>query len=206
MRPPCPTRCSSDVRAVYGYGDPNADFHLIGDHPGVHGGRETAVPFTGLAPSERLLSVLETVGLVDLGEPERPRPTNLFMSYLHMCCPSEGADPTPAEYANLERFFDAEMRAIAAHVLLPVGDRAFVHVRDEFTAKAAKLDRPPGDYHATEIAGRGFIVVPIRDPATWDDPAEAALRDTFERLLDSDYRQTADLTRFSPFDDPYLVR
>ena len=32
--------------AVPGYGDANADLHVVGDHPGHHGGAETGVPFT----------------------------------------------------------------------------------------------------------------------------------------------------------------
>ena len=38
---------------VPGYGDANADFHVVGDHPGVHGGCETGIPFTGSRTGER---------------------------------------------------------------------------------------------------------------------------------------------------------
>ena len=42
MRPSCD-------RYVPGYGDANADFHVIGDHPRVHGGLSSGVPFTNEA-------------------------------------------------------------------------------------------------------------------------------------------------------------
>ena len=41
-------------RLVPGYGDANADFHVIGDHSDVHGGVETGVPFTETTASDRL--------------------------------------------------------------------------------------------------------------------------------------------------------
>ena len=36
MHPPC-------EQFVPGYGDANAAFHVVGDHPGVHGGVDTGV-------------------------------------------------------------------------------------------------------------------------------------------------------------------
>ncbi|MFB6308018.1 MAG: uracil-DNA glycosylase, partial [Haloarculaceae archaeon] len=39
MQPPCESY-------VAGYGDANAHFHVVGDHPCVHGGAESGVPFT----------------------------------------------------------------------------------------------------------------------------------------------------------------
>lgn len=205
MHPPCPHACGDDVPAVYGYGDANADFHLIGDHPGVHGGGRTGIPFTDAPAIDRLRSVFESVGLMEAVDGV-PRPRNLFMSYLHMCCPPDGSDPTEADYLNLERFFDAELRAIAAHVLLPVGSRPVRHVLETHTARWEKLEDDPATYHAREVVGRGFLVIPIKEPAAWEASDAAALRSRLHRLLATDYRQTADLTRFSPFDDPYLVR
>lgn len=117
MRAPC-------EHAVYGYGDPNADFHVVGDHPGVHGGLDAGRPFGDTAAGQRLLSVLADVGFVDELSAEDPVYDDLFTSYRHMCATPDGRAPTDAEYDRLERFFDAELRAINAHVLLPVGQRA----------------------------------------------------------------------------------
>lgn len=206
MHPPCEYPCSMSVDAVYGFGDPNADFHLIGDHPGVHGGRETGIPFTDVASSERLLEVLRQVGLITGFDGEVPLVRNLFMSYLHMCCLPDGATPTDEDYATLERFFDAELRGIAAHVLMPVGERATRHVLQEFTAKAAKLDGSVDHIHARELSGRGFLVVPITQPSTWSDADESMLKARLQAVLTSDYRQESDLTRFLATDELYLVR
>jgi uracil-DNA glycosylase family 4 len=226
MRPPCTHECGGDgrpdgtggrgeesgVSAVFGYGDANADFHLVGDHPGVHGGEETGVPFTGSLAGERLQPVLNEVGLLGDAYSDEPAAANLFASYRHMCCLPDGRDPTEREYDDLEPFFDAELRAIAAHVLLPVGERATRYVLGTYAAREAQFDEAkregPGTaaLHAEHLPGRGFLVVPVREPTEWDDGDPARLTDSLADLLASDYRQTADLSRFVATDDTYEVR
>ena len=236
MRPPCPHECDSGVSAVYGYGDANADFHVVGDYPGVHGGEETGVPFTGSVTGERLQSVLAEVGLVGDADGDDPALTNCFLSYRHMCCLPEGIEPTDDEYDRLEPFFDAELRAISAHVLLPVGKRATRHVLGTYAAREALLDAPAdsaddappstaetrGDspsgespasasdrmaaLHADHVPGRGFLVIPVREPAEWDEGDAEELVSSLSDLLATDYRQTADLGRFLAEHDTYEVR
>jgi len=185
---------------VPGYGDANAHFHVVGDHPGVHGGAGTGVPFTEFAASERLQNALVEGGLLkEAGTP--PVVEKTYFSYLYMCVP-EGV-PGPEEYADLERFFDSEVRAITAHVLLPVGERATRHVLANMSARAADdVDA----LHATEIPGSGWLVLPIKDPATWTDDDESDLIGALSDLLSRDYRRQADLGRFLPGEDPYRVR
>ncbi|WP_202932698.1 uracil-DNA glycosylase family protein [Halorussus salinus] len=226
MRPPCPHECASGVSAVYGYGDANADFHLIGDYPGVHGGEETGVPFTGSLTGERLQPVLNEVGLVGDTYSDDPALADCFLSYRHMCCLPDGDAPTEADYDRLEPFFDAELRAIAAHVLLPVGERATRHVLRTYAAREALLDAPAdsadgdspdgespadasdrmADLHADHVPGRGFLVIPVREPAEWDEGDAEELVSSLSDLLATDYRQTADLGRFLAEHDTYEVR
>ena len=207
MRPPCPHPCSEtgDRHAVLGYGDANADFHVIGDHPGVHGGGETGIPFTGSKAGERILDTLETVGLlrVDSDEPEL---ADTYLSYYHCCCVPAGTDPTPEAYRDFERFFDAELRAIAADVLLPVGDIATGHVLDEYTAQAQRLDLDMADLHGRQIRGRGFLVMPIMEPLEWEPRDEERIVEAIQQLRSMDYQQMVDLGRFIPGSDPYFIR
>jgi uracil-DNA glycosylase len=197
-----PRLTAAEPAVVPGYGDANADLHLIGDHPDVHGGLGTGVPFTETAGARRLQGVLHDVGLLEAPYSDRPRVRSLFASYLHASV-APPAGPTDDSYARLEPFFDAELRAIAAHVLLPVGDRATEHVLREFTARPVE---PAAALHASEIRGRGFLVVPIREPTTWGPGDAEALRNRLRALLAGDYRQLSDLGRFLPDGDPYLVR
>ncbi|MFC6826117.1 uracil-DNA glycosylase family protein [Halopelagius fulvigenes] len=195
MRPACD-------RFVPGYGDANANFHVVGDHPGVHGGEATGVPFTN-EPGVRLQVALAEAGLLD-STGDRPDVRKSFFSYLHMCVPD--GTPTQAEYDDMERFFDAELRAIAAHVLLPVGARATAHVLQNYTAQAWKTEIDMEALHGEEIRGSGFLVYPIEDPAEWDETHHDRLVESLLELQSTDYRREADLGRFEAGNDPYLVR
>jgi len=192
MRPPCDA-------FVPGYGDANADVHVVGDHPGVHGGADSEIPFTDSLAGDRLREALQAGGLLD----DEAGPDGVFFSYLHACVPD--GDPTEADYRDLEPFFDAELRAITAHVLLPVGERATRHVLANYTAIAPD-DVTLSEIHATELHGSGWLVVPCLDPAGWSDDQEAAYVDALRALLATDYRREADLGRFLVGPEPYTVR
>jgi uracil-DNA glycosylase family 4 len=197
MRPPC-------ERFVPGYGDANAHFHVVGDHPGRHGGVDTGVPFTETPAAERLQDAFRDAGLLE-SVGDAPAVDRTYLSYLHMCVPEDG-DPTEAEYGDMERFFDAELRAIAAHVIIPVGERATRHVLEQYTARAHDTPVDMSVLHATEIRGSGWLVMPVRDPTEWTDGDGRRLVEALVELQRTDYRRETDLGRFLPGDDPYLVR
>jgi uracil-DNA glycosylase len=167
--------------AVYGYGDANADFHVIGADADTHGGAETGVPFTGSVAGRRLQGVLSAVGFAAAPYSDEPDLTNCYLSYLRL---------SPGEPADLERYVDAEVRALNAHVLLPVGDDALAYVLEAFTTQAGTLPADADALHATEVRGRGFLVVVAGEPAEWSDGDARALRGRLETILDGDYRQT----------------
>lgn len=189
LRAPFDRSDEGAVPAVFGYGDPNADFHVIGDHPGAHGGARSGVPFTDLPSVAPLLDLLRSVDLLR-GPADQPELENCFWSYLHMCTLPNGRRPTDEEYARLERFFDAELRAINAHILLPVGGTATDHVLREYTTQRSRVELDMEALHATEFRGRGFLVVPLADLRDWDEDAVETARSRLESILASDYRQT----------------
>ena len=167
--------------AVYGYGDANADFHVIGADADTHGGAETGVPFTGSVAGARLQSALHAVGFAAEPYSDAPDLDNCYLSYLRL---------SPGDPTDLERYIDAELRALNAHILLPVGDDAFEYVLREFTTRARSVPSDSARLHAGEVRGRGFLVIPVREPAEWDPGDESALVDRLEALLSGDYRQT----------------
>ncbi|GGL60687.1 uracil-DNA glycosylase family protein [Halocalculus aciditolerans] len=191
-------------RVVHGYGDANADFHVVGDHPGVHGGVDTGIPFTGTAAVERFWDALAAVGLA-AAEPE-PTLSNCFASYLHAAVPDADGAPTSASYDRHEAFFDSELRAITAHVLLPVGERATRHVLEQYTPRPAALADDLDAIHGEELSGSGFLVVPAKDPADWTGSDFDDYVDGVERVMSWDYRRESDLGRFLPGDETYTVR
>ncbi len=208
MRPPCSEQCisGSDRTAVFGYGDANADFHIIGDHPGKHGGGTTGIPFTGSRTGERIIDVLTETGLVDDTRSDSIRPTNSFLSYIYCCCVAPNSAPSREDYNQFERFFDAELRAIAADVLIPVGNRPTMHVLREYTNQYSRVSHAMTDLHGQELRGRGFLVVPLSDPSTWSDNEYDTAVDALKEVLTRDYKQMVDLGRFLPHGDPYFVR
>lgn len=167
--------------AVYGYGDANADFHVIGADAETHGGADTGVPFTESVAGERLQEVLCAVGFAVEPYSDEPDLVNCYLSYLYF---------SPGDPADLERYIDAELRALNAHILMPVGDAALSYVLEEFTTQARKLPHDADKLHASEVRGRGFLVVPVRELADWESGDREALINTLEALLESDYRQT----------------
>jgi uracil-DNA glycosylase len=200
LDPPC-------ERAVPSFGPTDADFHVVGDHPGVHGGTETGIPFTDQPWSERFFDVLVGSGLVDaadagIGDIESSR---TFFSYLHSCVPVDGT-PTAQSYDDLEPYFDSELRAITAHVLLPVGRQATAHVFESYTPIDAERAADMPAIHGEHLHGSGWLVVPVVDPAEWTDGLAETLVDSLRELVDSDYRQISDLGRFLPGKEPYYVR
>ena len=194
MSPPC-------ERFVPGYGDANAHFHVVGHNPSVHGGTETGVPFTGTPAAERLQRALHAGGLLrTIGDD--PVVDRTFLSYLNMCVPDDGGP----DDGDMERFFDAERRAIAAHGLLPVGETATRHVLEQYTARANRTAVDMAGLHGTELRGSGWLVVPIRDPREWNDDDGARLVEGLEEMRSTDYRRESDLGRFVAGSDPYYVR
>ena len=167
--------------AVYGYGDANADFHVIGTDAATHGGAGTGIPFTESEAGRHLQGVLHAVDFAADPYSDGPTLSNCFLSYLRL---------SPGGPADLERYVDAELRAINAHILLPVGDEALSYVLEEFTTRARKLPHDATRLHAGEVRGRGFLVVPVREPADWSPGDAAALCDRLASILDGDYRQT----------------
>ncbi|WP_436903509.1 uracil-DNA glycosylase family protein [Halovenus halobia] len=199
MRPPC-------EQSIPGYGPTDADFHVIGDHPDVHGGLDTQIPFTDQPWSARFFEVLAGGGLIDeydLGA-GRVDTARTYFSYIHAC--AVDGEPSESSYADLEPFFDAELRAITAHVLLPVGERATRHVFEQYTALDADRASEMGDLHATEQRGSGWLIIPIKAPNAWTKEDEQTLVDRLRNLLASEYHQISDLGRFLPDGEPYFVR
>lgn len=177
-----------DGGAAYGYGDANADFHFIGDSPALHGGTTTGVPFTENVAGRRLQSVLHDVGFAADPYADEPDLSNTFLSYAHPGV-TDG-EPTEASYADQIRFLDAEVRAINAHLLFAVGNRAFSYTLDNHTSQSEKLSADTATHHAEQIRGRGFLVIPVKEPTAWATADRAALVGTISDLLASDYRQT----------------
>jgi DNA polymerase len=106
----CPALVDSRSRIVNGVGPDDAPVVLVGEGPGATEDAE-GEPFVG-----RSGDVLDEA-LAEAGLPRsRVRITNCVR-----CRPPENRDPRSAELDNCRGFLDAELRAVAPDVVVPLG-------------------------------------------------------------------------------------
>jgi uracil-DNA glycosylase family 4 len=184
--PNCSALAERRERVVHGYGDVGADVLVVGESP-TAGAEATGVPFSGDEPGHGVGALLADLGLSHSPPTaDHPDIENAYLTYLTRCRHPD-RPPTDGEIATCDPFLNAEVRMINPEVLVPVGERALGVLVAEHTT----LREPPDmdDAHATEIRGRGFLLVPMCDPADQTDADTRAVRDTLRTLLAGDYRQ-----------------
>ncbi|WP_276301415.1 uracil-DNA glycosylase [Halorussus lipolyticus] len=182
----CPELCETRERVVHGYGDVGADFLFVGEMPDDESDR-TGVPFTG-EKGEVLQNVLGYLGLNNsLPGDDEPELENAFLTYLTRCHAERS--PTDDEIRTCEPYLNAEIRMINPEILVPVGQRALTEIATEYTTTPAD-EFDAEDDHATTIRGRGFEIVPMRDPGEQSEADREAFVDHFQSLMAGDYRQT----------------
>ena len=185
----CPELCDSRDCVVHGYGDVGAEFLVVGTRP-TAAGEENGVPFTGAGGGETIQSIFGDLGFVrsppDAAEPDVQ---NVFFTTLTRCRHPD-REPSDHEVDTCEPFFNAEIRMINPQIIIPVGERPLRELAIEYTT------RRPDSFdieteHATTIRGRGFELVPIKEPTEMsDDEADAFVTHLRQNVLSRDYRQT----------------
>lgn len=180
----CEELCASRTQVVHGYGDVTADFMFVGEAPSDAADR-SGVPF---ADVDRFYDLLHRLGFCPKPDATTPDIDGAFLTHLTRCRHPE-RPPTDDEVFNCDGFLTAEIRSINPEILIPVGQRALRELGVEYTTTPAD-ELSIDEHHATRIRGRGFELLPMIDPVEMTDDDEAVLLETFEALLDSDYRQT----------------
>ncbi len=185
----CTELCAARDRVVHGYGDVGAEFLVVGERPTAAAERN-GVPFTGEGGGVRVQSIFGDLGFVR-SEPDAAEPDvqNVFFTNLTRCRHPE-RDPTDEEIATCEPFLNAEIRMINPQILIPVGERVLRELAVAYTTRSPESFNIETE-HATTIRGRGFELVPMRDPERMTDADADAFRDHLrENVLSRDYRQT----------------
>ncbi|WP_096391568.1 uracil-DNA glycosylase [Halopenitus persicus] len=185
----CPALCAERSTVVHGYGDVGGEFLVVGGSPSA-GADATGIPFGDDAGGRRIRSMFGELGFVR-SPPETVAMDvqNVFFTSVTRCRHPDRA-ATDAEVANCEPYLDAEIRMINPQIIVPVGQRALEALAFEYTT------RSPDSFdvveeHATTIRGRGFELVPMRDPEAMDEAEERAfLEHVRKNVLARDYRQT----------------
>jgi len=180
-------RCAHRERVVHGYGDVGGDFLFVGAEPTASAER-TGVPFTGDERGERFQHALGLLGLNNsLPSSEEPELENAYLTNLTRCHGPE--EPNQPEIDACEPFLSAEIRMINPEIIVPVGERALAEIAVEYTTTPAS-EFDIDTHHATTNRGRGFAIVPMRDPGTASDEELNAFVSHFSQLMAGDYRQT----------------
>lgn len=184
----CPALCESRERVVHGYGDVGADFVFVGETPGS-GADRTGIPFTEDDAGRRVQGILQELGLnAANAADEEPDLHNVLLTSLTRCYHPERA-PTDSEVANCEPYLNAELRMINPEIIVPMGERVLRELAMEYTTTSPE-EFDIEDVHATTIRGRGFELVPMRDPSLLTDDETAAFVEAMTELMAGDYRQT----------------
>lgn len=107
------TRCGLEktrTQTVFGVGDPNADWLVIGEAPGADEDAQ-GEPFVGRA-GQLLNSMLKAIGL------ER---SQIYIANILKCRPPGNRDPKPEEAAHCRPYLERQIELIAPRIILVVG-------------------------------------------------------------------------------------
>ena len=130
------TRCAlheSRTQAVFGVGNPRAEWMVIGEAPGAEEDRR-GEPFVGRA-GQLLDAMLRAIGL--------SRATNVFIANILKCRPPGNRDPRPEEAAACLSYLHRQIAFVRPRVLLAVGRIA----AQNLLATDAPLGRLRGRVH-----------------------------------------------------------
>jgi DNA polymerase len=107
------TRCElsqSRTNTVFGVGNPDADWMIVGEAPGAEEDRR-GEPFVGRAG--KLLDQM----LLAIGESR----DSVFIANILKCRPPNNRDPKPAEAAACRDYLDRQIALVRPRILLAVG-------------------------------------------------------------------------------------
>jgi len=185
----CPELCDARERVVHGYGDVGAEFLVVGEQPAA-AAEANGVPFTGAGGGEVVQSIFGDLGFVrsppDATEPDVQ---NVFFTSLTRCRHPD-REPADREVDTCEPFLNAEIRMINPQIIVPVGERPLQELAVEYTTRRPDSFDIEAE-HATTIRGRGFELVPMKEPAEMsDDEVDAFGMHLRQNVLSRDYRQT----------------
>jgi DNA polymerase len=160
------TRCDiskTRKQAVFGVGDPQARWMIIGEAPGADEDRR-GEPFVGKA-GQLLNNMLSAIGL--------PR-ESVYIANVLKCRPPNNRDPKPEEAANCRAYLERQIELVNPTLILVVGRIA----AQNLLHTQAPLARLRGQEHRTPLSQTPVIVTYhpaylLRQPAdkrkAWQD-------------------------------------
>ena len=147
--------CEKRKQTVFGVGNSNAEWMLIGEAPGAEEDAR-GEPFVGQAG--RLLdNMLASIGLTREGQ----SPQSVYIANVLKCRPPGNRNPQPEEVAKCEPFLRRQIELIAPALIVVMGRFAAQSLLGTDASIASLRGRP----HRINVAGREIPVVVTYHPA-----------------------------------------
>jgi uracil-DNA glycosylase family 4 len=139
----CPELAGNRTQTVFGVGDPQADWMVVGEAPGMEEDRQ-GEPFVGRA-GQLLNAMLKALGLAR---------QEVYIANILKCRPPRNRDPRPEEAARCEPYLMRQIELVAPRVILAVGRIA----AQNLLRTDAPLGRLRGRVHRFGEAGLPLVV------------------------------------------------
>ena len=158
------TRCvlhTSRSQTVFGVGNHDADWMIIGEAPGAEEDRR-GEPFVGRA-GKLLDEMLRAVG--------EPR-DKVFIANILKCRPPDNRDPKPAEAAACRDYLERQIALVKPKIILAVGKIAAQHMlgSDETVGKMRGTVHQHGDIPLIVTYHPAYLLrSPSQKAKAWDD-------------------------------------
>jgi len=147
--------CDTRTKTVFGVGNPNAEWMLIGEAPGAEEDAR-GEPFVGQAG--RLLdNILANVGLTRSGR----TPQSVYIANVLKCRPPGNRNPEPSEVAHCEPFLLRQVELVKPKLIVVMGRFA----AQSLLRTDASIASLRGRVHRVDVAGREIPVVVTYHPA-----------------------------------------
>jgi uracil-DNA glycosylase family 4 len=158
------TRCKlheSRTQTVFGVGNPNADWMIIGEAPGAEEDRR-GEPFVGRA-GKLLDEMLQAAG---------QGRESVFIANILKCRPPNNRDPEPAESAECRRYLERQIELVQPKIILAVG-RIAAHLLLETDTPVGRLRGTTHYLDKTPLIVTYHPAYLLRSPSqkrkSWDD-------------------------------------
>jgi uracil-DNA glycosylase family 4 len=158
------TRCKlheSRTQTVFGVGNPNADWMIIGEAPGAEEDRR-GEPFVGRA-GKLLDEMLQAAG---------QGRESVFIANILKCRPPNNRDPEPAESAECRKYLERQIELVQPKIILAVG-RIAAHLLLETDTPVGRLRGTTHYLDKTPLIVTYHPAYLLRSPSqkrkSWDD-------------------------------------
>jgi len=158
------TRCKlheSRTQTVFGVGNPNEDWMIIGEAPGAEEDRR-GEPFVGRA-GKLLDEMLQAAG---------QGRESVFIANILKCRPPNNRDPEPAESAECRRYLERQIELVQPKIILAVG-RIAAHLLLETDTPVGRLRGTTHYLDKTPLIVTYHPAYLLRSPSqkrkSWDD-------------------------------------